>query len=226
MKVLSIGGSLIAPEDGFNIEFLQQFKQLIINQVEQKSSTFAFIIGGGDTARRYQQALKSVNGYSEEELDWMGIDATVLNAQFVRRIFKDYAYEEVVHNPTEKVNTDKPIIVASGWKPGCSTDKDAVLMAETYGAEEVINLSNIEYIYDKDPAKYDDVQKIESISWKEFREDIIPKKWEPGIHAPFDPPASKKAQELGLRVSILDSLNLEEVRKVLSGKEFEGSVIK
>lgn len=224
-KILSIGGSIIAPSSGFNIDFLTQFRDLIIKQVEQKSSTFVFIVGGGETARKYQNALEGVNGYSEEELDWMGIDATVLNAQFVKRIFKDYAYEEVVQDPTQKIETDKPIIVASGWKPGCSTDTDAVLMAESYGAQEVINLSNVEYVYDKDPSKHEDADPIQSISWQEFRDDIIPDEWEPGIHAPFDPVASEKAQELGLKVSIVDASELQRVERVFDGEGFEGTVI-
>ena len=224
MKIVGIGGSLIAPNGGFNIEFLQKFKDLVIQEVEQ-GSTFLFIIGGGVTARKYQQGLKDVNGCSDEDLDWMGIHATKLNAQFVKIMFGEYAHDEIISSPKNKVDTDKPIIVASGWKPGWSTDNVAVLMAETYGADEIINLSNIEHVYDKDPSQYDDAKPIDSISWSKFREEIIDSKWRPGTNSPFDPVASKKAQDMNLEVSILDGTNLKEVKNVLKGREFVGTVI-
>jgi uridylate kinase len=223
-KIVSVGGSLVAPEGGFDINFLQEFRELVIKQVEQEDQEFIFIIGGGAPARKYQNGLDQVVDCSDEDLDWIGIEATVLNAQFVRRIFKTYAYGEVVKNPTNQVETSKPILIASGWKPGCSTDHDSVLMAETYGAEEVINLSNIEHVYDKDPAKYDDAEPIDQISWQEFQ-DLVGDKWEPGANLPFDPVATEKARELGLKVSILKGNNLQEVEKVFNSKEFAGTVI-
>ena len=42
----------------------------------------------------------------------------------------------------KKVKTNRPIIVAAGYKPGCSTDYDAVLLAKTYSAKELFNFSN------------------------------------------------------------------------------------
>lgn len=224
MKIISVGGSLISPEGGFDIDFLQEFRKLIIKQVEDQKQNFIFIIGGGAPARKYQDGLSKVVECNEEELDWIGIEATKLNAEFVRRIFKDYAHNEVIQNPTKKVNSKQPIIVASGWKPGCSTDHDSVLMAETYGAKEVINLSNIEYVYDKDPSKYDDAEPIDQISWSEFRK-LVGNEWDPGANLPFDPIASKKAQKMGLKVSILDGNNLAEVEEALNGESFIGSTI-
>ena len=41
-------------------------------------------------------------------------------------IFGDYASGDIIIDPTKKVESDKPVLLAGGWKPGCSTDKDAV----------------------------------------------------------------------------------------------------
>jgi len=120
---------------------------------------------------------------------------------------------------------NESILVGAGWKPGFSSDYDAVLMAEKFGAKSLINLSNIEYVYTQDPKVNPDAKKIEKISWKDFRE-IVGNKWDPGMSAPFDPIASKKAQELKLSVAIMNGKNLINLGNYLEGKKFIGSLIK
>lgn len=224
LKILSVGGSIVIPKTGFDIEFLKKFRTLILNQVK-KGDRFILVIGGGSTCRQYQDAAKKVVKMTDEDLDWLGIHTTIFNANFVRFLFKDIAFEKVITDPHKKIPTKKSIILAAGHKPGASTDIDAVFMAKTYGASEIINLSNIEYVYTKDPNKFPDAKKIERIDWVTFRKEVVGDKWTPGFNAPFDPIASKHAQKMGLKVSILQGTNLEEVKKALQGKKFKGTII-
>ena len=223
-RILSVGGSIIIPKTGFDIEFLKKFRNLILGRVK-RGEKFILIIGGGDTCRQYQNAAKAIVSISEFDLDVLGTSATVFNANFVRLLFKEQSYPEVIQDPTQKVKTNKPIIVAAGWRPGCSTDKRAIMHANNYGAKEVFNLSNIEYVYDKDPNKYPDAQKIEKISWTDFRRDIVGYKWEAGANKPFDPIASQLAQKLGMKVVIVNGTDLKEVTKALNGQKFKGTII-
>ena len=223
-KIISVGGSIIIPKTGFDIKFLKKFRALVLKHVKA-GDKFILVIGGGATCRDYQDALGKVVKTSDSDLDWMGIHTTIFNAQFVKLLFKDVSYGEVIIDPTKKVKTNKKVLIASGWKPGCSSDKDAVLLAKTYGAKEVINLSNIEYVYDKDPNKYKSAKKIEEINWKDFRKNVVGYKWVPGKNVPFDPIASGLAEKLGLRVSILKGTDLREVENVISGKKFRGTII-
>lgn len=224
IKIVSVGGSIIIPKTGFDILFLKKFRSLILEQIKL-GTKFILVVGGGATCRQYQTAAAKVTKLTQQNLDWLGIKSTVFNAEFIKTLFGDYAYKDVITNPTKKIKTDKSIILCAGWKPGCSTDKDAVLLAKTYGAKEVINLSNIEYVYDKDPRKYKDAQKIESIDWKTFRKKIVGNTWEAGKNVPFDPIASREADKLGLKVCILNGMNLVEVKKALENKKFKGTVI-
>jgi len=224
LKILSVGGSIIIPKTGFDVAFLKKFRKMILDEVK-KGQKFILIIGGGITARNYQTALRETVIASDTDLDWMGISATIINANFVRLMFGDMAYKEVITNPTKKVKTNKAIIVAAGYKPGCSTDYDAVLFAKTYGAKELFNLSNIEYIYDKDPAHFADAKKLDQIDWSTLRKEIVGTKWEPGKNAPFDPIASREAEKLKLRVGVLKGTDLMEVKKALGGKKFRGTII-
>lgn len=223
-KILSVGGSIIIPKQGFDISFLKKFKSLILEQVK-KGEKFILVIGGGGTCRQYQQTAAKVTSLTKEDLDMIGIETTKLNAHFVRFLFKEYAHKDIILNPSKRLISKKPILVAAGWKPGHSTDTDAVLLAKTYGAKHILNLSNIEYVYDKDPNIYKDAKKIERIDWARFRKEIVGNSWEPGRNVPFDPTASKMSQNLGLTVSILEGTNLKELKKALQGKTFKGTHI-
>jgi len=85
-------------------------------------------------------------------------------------------------------------------------------------------LSNIDKVYNKDPKKFKDAKSIDKISWIEFRK-LVGDKWIPGLNAPFDPVASQKAQELGVKVAVLSGHNFENLGNYLEGKEFVGTVI-
>jgi uridylate kinase len=92
------------------------------------------------------------------------------------------------------------------------------------GAKKVINLSNIDYAYDKDPNKFPDAEIIKESTWGDFRK-LLPTEWDPGLNAPFDPIAAERAEELGLEVVIMNGKNIENLKKYLDGGEFVGTVI-
>ncbi len=220
--VVSVGGSLIVP-DGVDADFLTRFKVLVLDKV-RRGFTFSIITGGGKTARHYRDAAAAVTPLSPQDLDWIGIHSTRLNAQLLRNIFVGYAHPEVITNPTIDVETVEPIIIAAGWRPGWSTDYCAVMMAKNIGATYLVNLSNIDYVYDSDPRKNADAKKIEKISWTDFRK-LIPAEWDPGLSSPFDPIAAKEAESIGLEVAIMNGTKLDEFSNYLDGKPFVGTTI-
>ncbi len=216
--VLSLGGSIIVP-DAVDVEFLKGFKELILKHSDTR---FVIVCGGGMTARKYQGAAKDLSA-SQDNLDWIGVKATWLNAMLVKSIFEE-AYEEMIVDPTAKLDTDARIIVGGGWKPGWSTDTDAVHLAKQLGAHALVNLSNIEYAYTADPKKDPNAKKLEKATWAEFRA-IVGDEWTPGANFPFDPIASKLAEEIKLKVIIAKGTDLENLDNILSDKEFKGTVI-
>lgn len=219
--IFSVGGSLIVPH-GIDTRFLKDFRKLILKHVHDKY--FILIAGGGRTARQYQDAAKAMHKLTDEDADWLGIHSTRLNAHLVRTIFKEYSDPRIIFDPSKKLLIKKPVYVAAGWKPGCSTDYDAVLLAENVGAKAIINLSNTNYVYDKDPKKHSDAKVIREISWNDFRK-LVGNKWKPGLNMPFDPIASKKAQESGMKVIIVNGKNMKNLDNLLKGKSFAGTTI-
>lgn len=225
--VISVGGSLIVPNGGINITFLRKLNAFIRDQLAHHSKRqFFLVIGGGATARHYRDAGREVVGHelSPQDLDWLGIHATRLNAHLVRTIFRDIAHTNIITNYDIIQKVSEPIVVAAGYKPGWSTDYCATLLCEDYHAKTVINLSNIDKLYDKDPNKFSDAKPISKITWEDFQP-LVGDTWVPGMHAPFDPIAAKKAGELGLKVLVINGAKLENVAKYLKGEEFLGTII-
>jgi uridylate kinase len=223
--VMSVGGSLIVP-GAIDTTFLTSLKKFIDMETTVKGRRFIIIAGGGRTARNYQEAAAAVSDLNSEDLDWMGIHATRLNGHLLRTVFRDSAHRVMITNPDEILDVPKneKVVIAAGYRPGSSTDLRAVQIAEKIGATKVINLSNIDYVYTADPRTNPDAQKIESISWADFRA-LIPAEWDPGLSSPFDPIAAKVAQRDNIEVAIINGDKLDEVVKYLDGREFIGTKI-
>ncbi|MBI2651317.1 UMP kinase [Candidatus Woesearchaeota archaeon] len=219
--IMSLGGSVIAP-DNIDIKFLKEFKCIVENFVK-KSHKFAIYCGGGITARNYQKAASKIIKLNNEELDWLGIYATKLNAYLMKAIFKENAEDIIVENPTENIAFEKKIIIAAGWLPGCSTDYDAVLLAKNLKINTIINMSNVDYVYDADPKKNKDAKIFENMAWHQYRK-IAGRKWKAGLNMPFDPIAAKEAENSKLKVYIIGK-DLKNFENLLNNKKFKGTVI-
>ncbi|GHV69969.1 uridylate kinase [Spirochaetia bacterium] len=225
VTVISLGGSIVAP-DKVDENFLKDFTALIAEiLIDDKERRFIFVVGGGGPARTWQQAYRSVAaGGSDAEADWIGVMATRLNAQLVKAVMSEWCPQDVVIDPTQAAPMEGRVLVAAGWKPGFSSDNDAVLLAERFKADTVINLSNIEQVYTDDPRKNPAAKPIAKISWKDFRA-MVGDEWVPGKNVPFDPVASRRASELGLKVICAAGRNLDNLKKLLCGEAFLGTVI-
>ncbi len=223
--VFSVGGSLIVPNDGIDFDFLKKFNQFIRKHIK-KGRKFFIVVGGGITARHYRDAGKEVIGeITPVDLDWLGIHATRLNAHLLRTIFQDIAHPRIIGIYEKPLrNSKEPVVIGAGWKPGHSTDYDAVILARDYKASVIINLSNIDWVYDKDPHLFSDAKPIQKTTWDYF-EKIVGMEWSPGINAPFDPVASQLAKKLGLTVIITNGTNFANLDNILNGKSFKGTIV-
>jgi len=219
--VISLGGSVIVPNK-IDVNFLKNFKKTIERFIK-KNYKFVIYCGGGKIARNYQKASSKIIKLSEEDLDWIGIHTTRLNAHMMKTLFKGNAEEVIVKDPRKKIRFNKKILIAAGWLPGWSTDYDAVLLAKNLKIGSIINMSNVDYVYDKDPRKHKNATKIRNICWKHFRK-LNGNKWKAGLNAPFDPIASKESEKSKLKVTIIGK-DLKNFENLLNGKEFRGTVV-
>lgn len=242
--VISLGGSVVAPgeidpvrnspptvpsgaqkaggvSNGVDTVFLKSFKKMITKYLDKYR--FFIFVGGGKIAREYQKSLENF-GADIKERDLAGIQVSWLNAEVVKHLFGELAFAKIVTNPSKKISTRKDIVIAGGWKPGFSTDYCAVTLAKNMGIKKIINITNIDYVYDKDPRKSLDAKPLKEITWKEFRK-LVGTKWVPGLSMPFDPRASREAEMLKIKVAVIHGNNVSSVENFLQNKPFIGTTI-
>jgi uridylate kinase len=226
VTVISLGGSIVAPE-GVDVPFLKDFLSLLEEFLDNdEKRRFILVVGGGGPARAWQKAYRDIVSAPprDEEADWIGIMATRLNAQLVKAIMGDFCTQDVIVDPSKVGPFVGKVLVAAGWKPGFSSDYDAVLLAERFQAESLVNLSNISRVYTADPRTDPAAKPIDAVSWQDFRA-LVGDEWVPGKNVPFDPVASRHGARLGLKVICAAGRDLPNLRLILEGKPFLGTVI-
>ena len=206
--VISVGGSLIVP-DQIDTDFLKSLKKLIEEETAN-GRHFIIITGGGQTSRRYVAAADEFNNATQTERDELGITSCQLNALLLQIIYKDLAVS---------INPDPDL-----YQPGGSSDRATVRTAIRHRSTKIINLSNIDYVYTADPKINANAEKIEDITWSEFRQ-LIPAEFTPNLSSPFDPEAAKEAEENGIEVATISGKNLAELKNYLNGQPFVGTRI-
>ena len=225
--VISLGGSLVFSKEGIQIEFLRQFGEFIRKRfAENPARQFFIVVGGGALARQFRDAGEALDGkeLGSRDLDWLGIHATKLNAHLVRAMFHEVAPAEIIADYENLPNFTESVVVGGGWKPGWSTDYDAVLLTERYRVKTLINLSVIDGVSMTDPVKNPKSPIVKKFSWEDFRA-LVGDVWTPGKNTPFDPVASKKAEALRLKVIVMRGNNFPNLESYFAGKLFVGTTI-
>lgn len=229
MFVLSVGGSIVAPDTpdvAFIVKFASSMKKYL---AEDTSRKLILVVGGGGLARSYINAYKEVassfgSAILPDTADMVGIMATRLNAELIRATFAELCPSPVVYDPTTVEDFDGSVLVAAGWKPGFSTDTDAVILAERFKASMVVNLSNITKVYTSDPKENPDATPIDSISWDDFIK-MVGTEWTAGKNLPFDPIASQRARDAKIKVVCANGKDIPNIENILQGKAFTGTII-
>ncbi len=220
--VVALGGSIVHP-DGIDVKFLKDFKKFLAPFL-RRGTKFVLVIGGGKLSRNFQEAAEQVSRVTDEDKDWIGIHATRLNAHLLRTIFRDVADPVVIDIRGRIKKLKHPVTIASGWRPGWSTDYVAMRIAADFGAHEAIIAGKPAHVYSKDFTKHADAVPFNELTWREYRT-LIPAKWKPGLHAPVDPVGAALGAREDVKAIIVDGRNMKNFAALLNGKEFKGTII-
>lgn len=218
--IISLGGSIISTAtDTTTIvqEYATWLKQLA------HANVVAVIVGGGYRARvAIAEAKKNNPTLTNDQLDEIGIAATRVNAELLRSACQ--VEHPIITDPNIILPTTPCLIFGAGWKPGRSTDYDAVLLAVKNKVDTVYNLSNVTQIYTADPKTHPAAEPLSDLTWVDLQK-IVGDTWTPGLNVPFDPIAAKLATEHGLTVKVVNGHNMEAVDQAIAGQPFIGTVI-
>ncbi len=218
--VISLGGSVINPGEP-DVETIKALAK-VFNEFGGK---LGITTGGGTYARTYANAVRQISG-NEFLADEVAILETRQNAQLVISALKDvcpYAPDDF-RKAASLLNTYK-IVVMGGTIPGITTDADAVMLAEVVGAKRIVNISNVDAVYDRDP-KEEGAKKISSMSHArlvEMAEGFDKRK--AGTHFVFDVLAAKLSARSNIEVHFVNK-QVENVAAALRGESHNGTVVK
>jgi len=215
--VISLGGSVIVPKE-LDVKFLKEFCILL---KKRKKDKFAIVCGGGHVARIFTKEYKKLN-IREDEAHVLGIFATHLNASLLKFILGEEA--TLYLDDPRKAKWRSRIIVSGGYLPGWNTDVCAAYLAKALRADLLVNISDVNGIYDKDPKKYKNARLIKCMSWEEFLNKFLMLKLEPGVNFIWHPLAAIFCSRNKLKVAFIGK-NLKNFRRLLESKEFVGTLI-
>ncbi|MDO8554606.1 MAG: UMP kinase [Candidatus Micrarchaeota archaeon] len=222
--VLSLGGSLINTENGIDHKFLDEVKKIL----DKSSHSFGIVTGGGTAARVYAQKARQING-NEFEADEAAIKATKENAKHAIDAFGKLAYSRVLENFDDARNaaSASKIIVMGGTIPGITTDSDAALLAEALHAKRLVNISNVNGIYDSNPSKNPNAKKYDKLSYDELiKLASTSDSRKAGENFVFDILACKLVSRSRIETHFVSGKNLDDLKNAIEGKEHGGTVVK
>jgi len=224
--VLSLGGSLIIPDD-IDVNFLRKFKKTLLKNA--KRYKFIVVCGGGSTAREYIKGLEK-EGIKKKEFHQglLGIASTRLNARFMTYFFGEDANKGIPHDMKEVKGMlryyDSVFCGALRYAKKETSDGTSAKLAR-YFDTIFINMTNVEGLYTKNPKKCKNAKFIPKISWREFKKKTDSLSFKPGQHFILDQQAAKIIEKQKIPTYILGK-DLRQLEAVLRGKKFRGTLIK
>ncbi len=200
-----------------------------VKQVVDTGCQVIIMVGGGNIVRGAQIAghgIQRVTG------DHMGMLATMINALALTDIFENHEvetrclsniYAEQVAEPfvfrlaNKHLQKNRVIIVAGGiGRPYLTTDTAAVSLALELDCNVVLKATKVDGVYTKDPAKHNDAQRLEHMTFQEAVENE---------HiSVMDKAALGLAMEQGMPVIVFDAMKENNLAKVASGQNI-GTII-
>jgi len=213
MITLSLGGSIINPGE-IDVVFLEQFSSVVTELISNYK--FVVVCGGGKVARDYIKALPQ--GLTEGERDFMGIAATWLNAKLLSYYFKGHCnpiLPQTVEDLMQQLE-HYDVGLSGGFLPAVKTDEDAAVVADLFGSPILINVTNVDGIYNKDPRKYPDAEKFPNLTYKEFYEIINPLSLDAGSNAPFTLIAAKICERSNMKIIICPK-DIDKIQAAING---------
>ena len=186
--LVKFSGEALAGENGYGIDtkilayIADEIKQLIDNDIE-----IGIVIGGGNIIRGVSAAADGiikrtsgdymgmlatvVNGIAmQEALEHIGIDARLQTAIKMEQIAESF----IVRKAKRHLEKGRVVIFSAGTgNPFFTTDTAAILRATEIESDIIIKATKVDGVFDKDPAKYPDAVKLDTVSYDDALKDHI-----------------------------------------------------
>lgn len=218
--VIKLSGRVFGME---NVKLLKDYATFLVKI--SKICQPIVIAGGGTIARHYISHARS-SGADESTLDELGIEISRLNAKLLIYALKNKAYS---HPPTtlqevKHAVDDGLIVVTGGLHPGQSTNGTAALIAEKIKAEQFLNATDVDGVYDMDPNKYKKAKKFRQIELKNLKNMLVHEDSVAGGYDLMDIVALKIIERSKIKTRILKS-DPKIIEKAIKGSEVGTKIV-
>ena len=218
--VIKLSGKVFAMD---NVKVLKDYAEFLIRI--SKICQPIVIAGGGNIARHYISHARS-SGADESTLDELGIEISRLNAKLLIYALKNKAYS---HPPTTLQEVrhavdDGLIVVAGGLHPGQSTNGTAALIAEKIHAEQFLNATDVDGVYDMDPNKFKKAKKFRRIDLKNLKNMLVHEDSVAGGYDLMDIVALKIIERSKIKTRILKA-DPKIIEKAIKGADVGTEII-
>ncbi|HYA58222.1 MAG TPA: UMP kinase [Thermoplasmata archaeon] len=220
--VLSVGGSVLLTGEK-DAEYLGELAALLRSVGAERP--LAVTVGGGRTARDYIRLGRAL-GLTEVELDEVGIDVTRLHA---RLLAGRIGPPTPAHPPTSVREAIAALagaspVVLGGTEPGHTTDGVAALLAVRLRAARVVNATDVDGIYDRDPRASPGARRLDRLSWADLRSMIHrASSGEAGQSLPFDRLGADLLARARIPLAVVHGRTLPNLGAALRGESFPGT---
>ena len=218
--VIKLSGRVFAMD---NVKLLKDYASFLVKI--SKICQPIVIAGGGNIARHYISHARS-SGADESTLDELGIEISRLNAKLLIYALKDKAYS---HPPTTLQEVrhavdDGLIVVAGGLHPGQSTNGTAALIAEKVEAEQFLNATDVDGVYDMDPNKFKKAKMFKRIDLKNLKNMLVHEDSVAGGYDLMDIVALKIIERSKIKTRILKS-DPKIIEKAIKGSDVGTQIV-
>ncbi|WP_017283673.1 UMP kinase [Helicobacter pylori] len=180
--LVKFSGEALAGDNQFGIDIhvldhiAKEIKSLVENDIE-----VGIVIGGGNIIRGVSAAqggiIRRTSGdymgmlatvinavAMQEALEHIGLDTRVQSAIEIKEICESYIYRKAIRH----LEKGRVVIFGAGTgNPFFTTDTATTLRAIEIGSDLIIKATKVDGIYDKDPNKFKDAKKLDTLSYND-----------------------------------------------------------
>lgn len=230
--LVKFSGEALASEGGYGIDsdilkyVANEIKKLVEDDIE-----VAIVVGGGNIVRGVTASKDGL--IKRNAADHMGMLATVINAIAIQgaleslgvrvRLQSAIKMEQIcepfiVRRAVRHLEKGRVVVFAAGTgNPFFTTDTAATLRAVEIGADMIIKATKVDGVYDKDPNKFSDANKLYSLSYEDAMQDNI---------KVMDDTAIALAKDNSLPIVVCNMFSEGVLSRIINGNTEECSIVK
>ena len=226
--LLKLSGESLARENGMGIDFNKALDiAKVIKEAVDTGVEVGIVVGGGNfwrgrsntmmdscTSDHIGMLATTMNALAiGDALLQVGCDTRVMTSVEMREIAELYIRDKALKNFTKK----RVVVFGCGTgSPFFSTDTAAALRAAEIKADMILKATNVDYVYTKDPRKYDDYEIIEETSHLSVIKEKL---------RVMDLTAISLCMDNNIPIRVFNLNKLDNLKKALLGEDI-GTIIK